>query len=126
MSDDRNDHDDVELDGAPAFEIGERVVSRYAIRNDGTYPGRDVGDPLVERGDLGWVSSIGTFLQQYYVYAVDFAERGVLVGMKARELVSIDRLPPHVLEQLGERAAQLAELGARALGPRAGDDERPA
>lgn len=126
MSDDRNDHDDVELDGAPAFEIGERVVSRYVIRNDGTYPGRDVGDPLVQRGDVGWVSSIGTFLQQYYVYAVDFAERGVLVGMKARELVSIDRLPPHVLEQLGERAAQLAELGARALGPRAGDDERPA
>lgn len=77
----------VELDGPPDFEYGEKVVSRLNIRNDGTFPGREIGELLVKKGDIGYVASIGTFLQQYYIYGVDFVERGYKVGMRAKELV---------------------------------------
>lgn len=102
--------DRVELADPPRFEIGERVASRRLVRNDGTYPGQAIGDVLVRRGDVGWVRSIGTFLQRAYVYAVEFPETGRLVGMRASELCTLDRLPAEVLDALGSRAARLREL----------------
>lgn len=81
----------VELDGPPQFDYGAKVVSRFNIRNDGTYHGREIGEILVQKGDVGYVSSIGTFLQQYYIYGVDFYERGTLVGMKSRELMPFEQ-----------------------------------
>lgn len=80
----------VELVNPPIFEYGAKVVSRHNIRNDGTYQGKEVGEVLVKKGDVGYVSSIGTFLQQYYIYGVDFYERGTLVGMRGRELELFD------------------------------------
>jgi nitrogen fixation protein NifZ len=65
---------------------------------------------LVHKGDIGYVQSIGTFLQQFYIYAVEFVGSGHKVGMRAKELCTLDNLPPEVLAQLGERAAQLAEI----------------
>ncbi|HBG30430.1 nitrogen fixation protein NifZ [Candidatus Macondimonas diazotrophica] len=82
-----------ELDDEPVFRFGEKVRSRKTIRNDGTYVGKEIGEILVRKGDLGYVSHIGTFLQQFYIYGVDFLETGHRVGMKAKELVSLDRLP---------------------------------
>lgn len=82
--------DEIELDGPPLFEYGEKVRSRKQVRNDGTFIGKEIGDMLVKKGDEGYVSSIGTFLQQYYIYGVDFVERGYVVGMMAKELDSID------------------------------------
>lgn len=81
------DSEIVELSGPPRFDYGDKVVSRFNIRNDGTYRGREIGDVLVKKGDVGYVASIGTFLQQYYIYGVDFYERGTLVGMRSRELM---------------------------------------
>lgn len=95
------DSEVVELDGPPRFEYGAKVVSRYNIRNDGTYNGKEVGDILVKKGDVGYVSSIGTFLQQYYIYGVDFYERGTLVGMKGRELIPFEE---HESKNEGEDA----------------------
>jgi nitrogen fixation protein NifZ len=80
----------VELDGPPRYDYGEKVVSRYNIRNDGTYRGKEIGELLVQKGDVGYISSIGTFLQQFYIYGVDFYERGTLVGMKSRELAPFE------------------------------------
>lgn len=85
------DSDIVELDGPPAFDYGEKVVSRKNVRNDGTFAGKEVGDLLVAKGDIGYVKSIGSFLQQFYIYGVDFVDRGYVVGMKGRELGSLDR-----------------------------------
>ncbi len=102
--------DDIEIADAPRFEIGERVVSRCLIRNDGTYGGREIGDVLAQRGDVGRVRSIGTFLQRYYIYAVEFEESGRRVGMRAKELCTLDRLPDDVLCALGARAARLRDL----------------
>jgi nitrogen fixation protein NifZ len=84
------DSDIIELDGPPLYDYGTKVVARFNIRNDGTYRGKDIGDLLVKKGDVGYVASIGTFLQQYYIYGVDFYERGTLVGMRSRELIPFD------------------------------------
>lgn len=111
MADIARDSEVVELDGPPNFAIGERVASRKVVRNDGTYAGRAIGEVLARRGDIGYVSSIGTFLQQFYIYAVDFAARGTVVGMKGREIVSLDRLDPELEQHLGSAALErLARL----------------
>ncbi|MEC4682257.1 MAG: nitrogen fixation protein NifZ [Nitrospirota bacterium] len=82
--------DVVELTGPPFFEFGEKVRLRKHIRNDGTFPNRDVGDILARKGDEGYIRSIGTFLQQFYIYAVYIPETGVTVGCKFREIESLD------------------------------------
>lgn len=81
----------VELNDPPKYGYGERVRSLKTIRNDGTFRGKEIGDILVRKGDIGYVTSIGTFLQQFYIYAVEFVDRGYRVGMKGRELESLDR-----------------------------------
>lgn len=84
------DSEVVELNDAPAFEYGARVRSRRTIRNDGTFPGKDIGEILVKKGDEGYVVSIGTFLQQFYIYGVDFPSKGYQVGMKRKELEPVE------------------------------------
>ena len=84
------DSDIVELEGPPAFDYGEKVVSRKNVRNDGTFAGCEIGDILVKKGEVGYVKSIGSFLQQFYIYGVEFIVNGYRVGMKARELESLD------------------------------------
>ncbi len=110
MGDIARDDDSVEIAHPPRFGMGERVVSRTVIRNDGTYNGKDIGEVLVARGEVGFVRSIGTFLQQFYIYAVEFTGSGHQVGMRAKELCTLDHLPEEVLAQLGEKAALLKEL----------------
>lgn len=79
----------IELNGPPRFEYGQKVRSRKTVRNDGTFPGREIGDILVKKGDEGYVTSIGTFLQQFYIYGIDFVAHGYRVGMKGRELEAV-------------------------------------
>lgn len=99
------DEGTVELDAAPAFEYGEKVQSRKTVRNDGTFAGKDIGDILVNKGDVGYVTSIGTFLQQFYIYGIDFVERGYRVGMKRRELTSLDYCDDEGSDENDEGAA---------------------
>lgn len=80
----------VELVSEPKFDYGQKVVSKKYVRNDGTFPGREVGDILVSKGDVGYVTSIGTFLQQFYIYGIDFYELGYRVGMRGKELELVD------------------------------------
>jgi len=84
------DSDIVELDGPPAFGYGDKVRSLRNIRNDGTFPGKDIGDILCKKGEEGYVVSIGTFLQQFYIYGVEFVATGHRVGMKRKELELAD------------------------------------
>ncbi|WP_374407084.1 nitrogen fixation protein NifZ [Hydrogenophaga sp.] len=112
MADIVRDDDVIEIAGPPRFAFGERVIARSVVRNDGTYGGKDIGDVLVNRGDIGYVVSINTFLQQFYIYAVDFVDTGCRVGMRAKELCTLDNLPEEVLAQLGEKAGALADLGS--------------
>jgi nitrogen fixation protein NifZ len=82
--------EEVETRGNPLFMPGTKVVSTKYVKNDGTYAGRDVGDVLVRKGDVGYVRDIGTFLQRFYIYAVEFVDTGVVVGMRGRELEALD------------------------------------
>ena len=84
------DSDVVEINDAPAFYYGEKVRARRTIKNDGTFPGEDIGDILVNKGDEGYVVSIGTFLQQFYIYGVEFIGSGHRVGMKLKELEPVE------------------------------------
>jgi nitrogen fixation protein NifZ len=90
MGDIARDSDVNELGNPPRFNYGEKVRSRKTVRNDGTFSGREIGDILVKKGDVGYVTSIGTFLQQFYIYGVDFVAHGYRVGMKGRELEAVE------------------------------------
>ncbi|MBB4382576.1 nitrogen fixation protein NifZ [Bradyrhizobium sp. SBR1B] len=86
MSRSTSDSEVVELNGPPVFSFGQKLRANRVIRNDGTYPGKQIGDVLVKKGEIGYVVSIGTFLQQFYIYGVEFLESGRRVGMKRKEL----------------------------------------
>lgn len=79
-----------EIQDPPAFRRGDRVQAIRMVRNDGTYPGAARGDVLVQHGEIGYVHSVGTFLNRFYVFGVDFVERGVLVGMRTHELEPLE------------------------------------
>lgn len=84
------DSDVVELSDPPVFSFGQKLRANRTIRNDGTYRGKEIGDVLVKKGEVGYVVSIGTFLQQFYIYGVEFLESGYRVGMKRKELEPVD------------------------------------
>lgn len=84
------DSDVIQLSGPPAFSFGEKVRASSTIRNDGTLRGKEIGDILAKKGDVGYVVSIGTFLQKFYIYGVEFLESGYRVGMARKELDPVD------------------------------------
>jgi nitrogen fixation protein NifZ len=84
------DSDVVELNDPPVFDYGEKVRAKRTVRNDGTYAGKDIGEILCKKGDEGYVVSIGTFLQQFYIYGVEFVSTGYRVGMKRKELDRVE------------------------------------
>ena len=86
MSNIVRDSDVVELSAPPFFSFGEKVKEKRTIRNDGTYAGKETGEILAKKGEVGYVVSIGTFLQQFYIYGVEFVDSGNRVGMKRKEL----------------------------------------
>jgi len=93
------DSDEVELDGPPDFYYGDKVRSRRNVRNDGTYFGKDIGDILCKKGEEGYVVSIGTFLQQFYIYGVEFVSTGHRIGMKRKELELIEAAADYCAEE---------------------------
>jgi nitrogen fixation protein NifZ len=80
----------VEIDEPPIFREGQKVRSLVLVRNDGTYPQSEVGAVLLEPGAVGYVHHIGTFLARYYIYAVEFVKEGRLIGMRGKELESVE------------------------------------
>jgi nitrogen fixation protein NifZ len=92
MGDIVRDSEIVELNSPPVFDYGDKVRSRRMIRNDGTFLGKDIGEVLVKKNDEGYVTSIGTFLQQFYIYGVEFISSGYRVGMKRKELEAVEKL----------------------------------
>jgi len=71
----------------PQYEYGQEVRVTRNVRNDGTYAGLEIGDHLVKRGSTGFVTSIGTFLQDQIIYGVHFLEDDKLVGCREEELL---------------------------------------
>jgi len=71
----------------PVFDYGDEVRIMRNVRNDGTYPGLEMGAPLLKRGSVGFVQSVGTYLQDYIIYSVHFLHEDILVGCKEEELI---------------------------------------
>jgi nitrogen fixation protein NifZ len=72
------------------FQDGDKVRVIRNIRNDGTYPGKNRGDFLIERGSTGYVVDVGTFLLDQIIYSVHFLEQGMVVGCREEELIDAD------------------------------------
>ena len=89
---------EIELNDAPAFDLGDRVRVCKLIRNDGTFPGKNVGESLAKKGDIGYIVGIGTYLQRAYIYSVHFLETNYVVGCLKKELELAEERPP-LIEQ---------------------------
>jgi nitrogen fixation protein NifZ len=74
----------------PAYEYGDEVRLIRNVRNDGTYPGKDVGELLIQRGAIGCVYDVGTYLQDQLIYRVHFLDTGCTVGCREEELIPAD------------------------------------
>lgn len=71
----------------PRFDFGDEVRVTRNVRNDGTYPGMEIGEPLIRRGSVGYVQNVGTYLQDQVIYSVHFFEDGRIVGCRDEELI---------------------------------------
>ena len=74
----------------PKYEFGSEVRIVRNVRNDGTYPGMEIGDFLLRRGCVGNVIEVGTFLQDQVIYTVHFLDQGRMVGCRMEELIPAD------------------------------------
>ncbi|OUD11653.1 nitrogen fixation protein NifZ [Thioflexithrix psekupsensis] len=74
----------------PQFEYGDSVRVVRNVRNDGTFPGKEVGELLVRRGSVGYVRDIGSFLQDQIIYTVHFVDENRMVGCREEELIGGD------------------------------------
>ena len=72
------------------FDFGEPVRLTRNVRNDGTFPGMEVGNLLIKRGSVGYVMNVGTFLQDQIIYTVNFIDQGRVVGCRDEELIGVD------------------------------------
>jgi nitrogen fixation protein NifZ len=72
------------------YDYGDAVRVTRNVRNDGTYPGMEVGNLLVRRGSMGYVVNVGTFLQDQIIYTVHFLDAGRMVGCREEELIPGD------------------------------------
>ena len=71
----------------PAFEYGTEVRVTRNVRNDGTYPGKEVGELLVRRGAVGCIYDVGSYLQDQIIYRVHFLDEAKTVGCREEELI---------------------------------------
>ena len=69
------------------WQIGDSVRVTRNVRNDGTFPGSDIGEILVRRGCVGTVIELGTFLGDQIIYSVHFIELDRIVGCREEELI---------------------------------------
>ncbi|EIJ41474.1 NifZ domain-containing protein [Beggiatoa alba B18LD] len=74
----------------PKYDYGDRVRVIRNVRDDGTFPGKAIGDFLVRRGSIGYVQNVGSFLQDEIIYSVHFLEENLVVGCREEELISGD------------------------------------
>lgn len=71
----------------PVYEYGDEVRVIRNVRNDGTYPGKEIGELLISRGAVGCVFDVGTYLQDQLIYRVHFLDENKTVGCREEELI---------------------------------------
>ena len=85
------------------FGIGQKVQLLEDVKNDGTYPHAPIGTVMVQKGAIGYIKSIGEFLQVIRVYEVHFLDVNALievVGCREHELEAMEDYRNEVEEEL--------------------------
>lgn len=88
----------------PKFGVGQKVQLLSDIVNDGTYPHTKIGTLMMPKGSVGYIKSMGEFLQVIRVYEVHFL--GVLdmpveiLGCREHELLALEDYQDEVKEEL--------------------------
>ncbi len=72
------------------WDLGDSVRVVRNVRNDGTYPGAELGELLIRCGSTGTVIDVGTFLMDQIIYTVHFLDVDRIVGCREEELIDID------------------------------------
>lgn len=75
------------------FFLGQKVRLLEDVKNDGTYPYLRIGEVMVKKGSIGYIRSMGEFLQVIRVYEVHFldAEAAVeVIGCREHELEAME------------------------------------
>lgn len=86
------------------FGMGQKVKLLEDIVNDGTYPHSPIGTLMMPKGSIGYIKSIGEFLQVIRVYEVHFL--GVenapveIVGCREHELEAMEDFRDEIQEEL--------------------------
>lgn len=98
----------------PKYDYGTDVRLVRNVRNDGTYPGEDVGKLLVRRGEVGSIYDVGTYLQDQIIYRVHFLIAGRTVGCREEELIRAD--DPWIPNRFEFREKVIAKKGLSVKG----------
>lgn len=73
------------IPGKREFKPGDAVRSLTRVTNDGIHPHRDIGEALVNGGDIGVVRESWSFLGDAY-YTVEFFARAAVVILRGPEM----------------------------------------
>jgi nitrogen fixation protein NifZ len=74
-----------DIAGKREFKPGDAVRSLTQVTNDGIYPHRDIGETLVQQGDIGVVREGWSFLGESY-YTVEFFAYAAVVILRGQEM----------------------------------------
>ncbi|WP_258238790.1 nitrogen fixation protein NifZ [Arcobacter sp. CECT 8985] len=86
------------------FSIGQKVKLLKEIVNDGTYPYCPIGTVMMPAGAIGYIRTIGDFLQVIRVYEVHFLEVESalveIVGCREHELEAMEPYEDEVSKEI--------------------------
>ncbi len=85
----------------PLFHIGQKVRLLEDIVNDGTYPHAPIGTLMMSKGSIGYIKTMGEFLQVIRVYEVHFlgGETVEVVGCREHELEAMEEYVDSIQEE---------------------------
>lgn len=87
----------------PKFNVGQKVKLLEDIVNDGTYPHSPIGTLMMEKGSIGYIKTMGDFLQVIRVYEVHFVsiDRDIeIIGCREHELEAMDNYKSEMEEEI--------------------------
>ncbi|MCH9740455.1 MAG: nitrogen fixation protein NifZ [Epsilonproteobacteria bacterium] len=85
------------------FHAGQKVKLLEDIVNDGTYPHSNIGTLMMPKGSIGYIKTMGEFLQVIRVYEVHFFGTDMpidSVGCREHELEAMEDYVDEMAEEI--------------------------
>lgn len=85
------------------FHVGQKVQLVEDIVNDGTYPHASIGTLMMPKGSIGYIKTVGEFLQVIRVYEVHFFGSDMevdIVGCREHELEALEEYVDEAAEEM--------------------------